>query len=71
MSDYLTLPEFTKQLGAADNLRFEFQIQLIDGKSLQESCYVPLGPAARQQLTQLLQQRARYFYATCRAADRR
>lgn len=72
MSDYLTAQQFANRLRSARQLHFEFQIELIGGKLLSTTCYVPLKKAAAEQLTELLQLRTPYFYATCRpSADRK
>jgi hypothetical protein len=69
MSEYLMAPVMAQQLSRAKELHIAFEIELIGGKRLEDSCEVPLKNAAREQLTALLEQRTPYFYAMCRPAD--
>ena len=59
----VTPERLISQLGVIDRLRFNFEITLIEGKSLRKSCDVPLTDLVKAKLQKL---RESMFYAVCR-----
>jgi hypothetical protein len=63
MAEYLSLKKFSESVGTARELRFKFQIDLINAKPQVTECVVPLTKLVRQKLAEL--ERVP-FYAMCR-----
>jgi hypothetical protein len=70
MKEYLTVEDFIRELGSASDLKFTFEIELIDESSRVTTCIVPVTNLTRDKLNEVAQGSAPFFYATCHSEEK-